>query len=103
MTPELALQYAERLAKAAPDRFQVGYTNPLWDALSAIARNNRQETYSHQEGLWAFWGPLAEERNIRGISETWAHSPTDLSDGHYLTLLESLMDAVCKSFEEEAK
>jgi hypothetical protein len=102
--------YCERLAKACPDRFtevtvtvltshsmtsRSTYEN-VWQVVDST-RPNMPVRLNLDWTLWAFFGPLADERKIQpsALFETcatfWAHG----------SALESIIASVVESFEQE--
>lgn len=92
-------QYAERLTKAAPERFVFeefpcsifAESSGDTDMKAGWRLSSDRGCITDNSGLakrWAFWGPLWGEQN-----------PTYF--GHGDTWLERVADAVCRSFEAE--
>lgn len=96
------IHYAERLAKAMPERFILRRLigSIRWDLLDKTTPSGRDDlnALADEHDAWAFFGPLADEFGVREvkISDT-----SEQGDGE--SLLEALAAAVCEAAEAKAK
>lgn len=86
-------EFAERLSRAAPGRFEFtesAYGNWVIEPIRTPTVKYWIKLWNGAgtEHAWAFWGPLWDECNITYF-------------GHGDTWLERVADAVCRSFEEK--
>lgn len=94
-------QYAERLAKAMPERFEFIRTGEYQWVLYVVGEGIDCNIVRHYSCQWGFWGPLADEMKIEAISVG-----TFDGDCHFVgptDLLEAIAEAVCQEAERRAE